>query len=140
MAIKETFRLEIVTPDRKVVDIEAKYFSAPGMEGEFGVLPGHTEFFTILKPGEILYKDSSGERLLAVSWGYVEVKPESVVVLAENAEPAEELDVERARKKMDYWEKELAALKPEDKKQKQYQAKFEREQARIYVASRLLKK
>ncbi len=140
MANKEMFRLEIVTPDRKVVDGEAKYFSAPGVEGEFGVMPGHTEFFTVLKPGEILYKDGSGEHSMAVSWGYVEVKPESVVVLAENAEPAEELDIERARGKMDYWEKELAALEPEDKKQKQYQAKFEREQARIYVASRLLKK
>ncbi|GMT42014.1 MAG: ATP synthase epsilon chain [bacterium] len=137
---EKRFRLEIVTPERKLVDKQVKYVSAPGSEGEFGVLAGHTEFFTTLGTGTISYEDEEAVHMLAVSCGYAEVKPESVVILAENAEPAREIDRERAIRDRERWEKELEGLSFEDKNYKIYQAKLDRAMSRILVASQHLEK
>ena len=93
---RTAFVLEVVTPQRLLVSEEVGELVAPGSEGYFGVLPGHTPFMTTLKIGELTYWRGREERSLAVSWGYAEVGPERVVVLAEMAERAEEIDVERA--------------------------------------------
>ena len=90
------FVLEVVTPQRLLVKEAVTEVVAPGSEGYFGVLPGHTPFMTTLKIGELTYWKGREERHLAVSWGYAEVGPEKVVVLAEMAERPEEIDVERA--------------------------------------------
>jgi F-type H+-transporting ATPase subunit epsilon len=93
---RSAFVLEVVTPRRLLVREEATELVAPGSEGYFGVLPGHLPFMTTLKVGELTYWKGREERHLAVGWGYAEVEPGKVVVLAEMAERAEEIDVERA--------------------------------------------
>ena len=95
---RTSFQLEVVTPDRLVVSDEVTELVAPGAEGYFGVLPGHIPFITTLSIGELTYWRGRDERHLAVTWGYVEVLGEKVIVLAETALHAEEIDAERARK------------------------------------------
>lgn len=96
--IPKTLILEVVTPTRMVVREEVDEVVAPGFEGYFGVLGGHLPFMSTLKIGELAYRKNGRWRHLAVSWGYVEVLPETVVVLADAAEKAEEIDVTRAER------------------------------------------
>jgi F-type H+-transporting ATPase subunit epsilon len=101
-------RLEIVTPEKTVVDEEAKIVIAPGTLGEFGVLAGHTPFMTTLKLGTIRYTDASGkERFVFVSGGFSEALPNKVTVLAESAERRCDIDVERARVALEKAEKRM---------------------------------
>jgi F-type H+-transporting ATPase subunit epsilon len=91
-------KLEIVTPEKTVVSEEAQIVMAPGSLGEFGVLIGHTPFFTTLKVGIIRYRDIKGEeRFVFVNGGFAEVLPDRVTVLAESAERRRDIDVERAK-------------------------------------------
>jgi len=91
-------KLEIVTPEKTVVSEEAQIVMAPGSLGEFGVLIGHTPFFTTLKVGIVRYKDIKGEeRLVFVNGGFAEVLPDRVTVLAESAERRRDIDIERAK-------------------------------------------
>jgi F-type H+-transporting ATPase subunit epsilon len=95
---RSSFKLDVVTPDRPVVSDEVTELVAPGTEGYFGVLPGHTPFITTLGIGELTYWRGKDERHLAVTWGYAEVRGDRVIILAESAERAEEIDVERAER------------------------------------------
>ncbi|MBI3989425.1 MAG: F0F1 ATP synthase subunit epsilon [candidate division NC10 bacterium] len=88
--------LEVVTPQKLLVSEEVDEVVAPGSEGFFGVLPGHLPFITTLKIGELIYRKGREERHLAVSWGYAEVRPDKVIILADIAERAEEIDAQRA--------------------------------------------
>lgn len=98
----DTFKLEIVTPEKKVVDTMAEEIQIPGKNGYLGVLPGHAPLITELSVGEITFRESAGsssnEQRLAVAWGFAEVLPNKVTILAEAAERPSEIDVERARK------------------------------------------
>ncbi len=96
LEIPRKLLLEVVTPQRLMVSEEVDEVVAPGSEGYFGVLPGHLPFITTLKIGELTYRKGREERHLAVSWGYAEVRPDKVIILADVAERAEEIDVERA--------------------------------------------
>lgn len=132
---QSTLHLEILTPEKKLIDRAVRFVAAPGSEGEFGVLPGHTDFFTLLKSGEVAYEGADGGRhLVAVSWGYAQVKAESVSILVENAEKAEEIDLERAKKDLERWETEFAGVTPEERNFEIFRAKIERAKARIEVA------
>ncbi len=93
----KTFLLEIVTPDRLLMREEVEMVLCPGVEGEFGVLTGHAPFISTLKVGELSYMQGGHTHFFAINWGYAEVDPRHVIVLAEGAERAEEIDVERAR-------------------------------------------
>jgi F-type H+-transporting ATPase subunit epsilon len=97
----DTFQLEIVTPEKKVVDTTAQEVQIPGKNGYLGILPGHAPLITELAVGEITFRDSSGsnsnEQRLAVAWGFAEVLPDKVTILAESAERPSEIDVARAR-------------------------------------------
>jgi F-type H+-transporting ATPase subunit epsilon len=95
---RTSLQLEIVTPQRLIVSDEVTELMAPGSEGYFGVLPGHIPFITTLKIGELTFWKGKDERHLAVTWGYAEVRGEKVIVLAETAERAEEVDTERAER------------------------------------------
>jgi len=91
-------KLEVVTPEKSVVSEEAQIVMAPGSLGEFGVLIGHTPFFTTLKVGIIRFKDVKGEeRCVFVNGGFAEVLPDRVTVLAESAERRRDIDLERAK-------------------------------------------
>src|SRR5438270_13260766 len=90
--------LTIVTPERSVVREHVDELQIPGREGYFGILPGHAPLFSELKIGEVSYRKGSQWTFLAVAWGFVEVLPNKVRILAETAERAQEIDVERARR------------------------------------------
>ncbi len=96
--MSDTFQLEIVTPEKKVVDTAAEEVQIPGKNGYLGVLPGHAPLISELAVGEITYRAGAEEQRLAVAWGFVEVLPDKVTILAESAERPSEIDVERARK------------------------------------------
>ena len=104
---RTTFQLEIVTPQRLLVSDEVTELVARGSEGYFGVLPGHIPFITTLDIGELTYWKGKDERHLAVTWGYAEVRGDKVIVLAEMAERAEEIDMERAQRARDRAESRL---------------------------------
>ena len=93
-----TIRLELVTPERLLVSEDVDEVIAPGYEGEFGVLPEHTFLLAILSIGVLRYRRGSETKKVAVCGGFAEVNPERMVVLADLAEKAEEIDVERARR------------------------------------------
>jgi len=88
--------LDIVTAERMVYSDNVDMVIAPGFEGQLGILPHHTPLMTILLPGELRVKKGDEEVSLAISGGFLEVRPDRVVVLADSAERAEEIDVERA--------------------------------------------
>jgi F-type H+-transporting ATPase subunit epsilon len=90
--------LEVVTPERQVISVEVDEVTAPGAEGYFGVLPGHLPFITTLGMGEVGYRSGNQWEYLAITWGYAEVLPNSVTILTETAEMAEEVDIERAER------------------------------------------
>ncbi len=88
--------LEVVTPDHLLLSKEVDYVSAPGSEGDFGVLPGHCHFLTTLRIGELQFRLGEKTEFMSVLWGFAEVTPTKVTVLAEVAEKAEDIDVDRA--------------------------------------------
>lgn len=88
--------LDIVTAERMVYSDNVDMVIAPGFEGQLGILPHHTPLMTTLLPGELRVKKGDEEVSLAISGGFLEVRPDRVVVLADAAERAEEIDVERA--------------------------------------------
>lgn len=94
----DTFQLEIVTPEKRVIDTAAEEVQIPGKNGYLGILPGHAPLITELAVGEITYREHSSEQHLAVAWGFAEVLPDKVTILAESAERPSEIDVDRARK------------------------------------------
>jgi len=99
--IPKTVTLEVVTPTRMVVREEVEEVVAPGAEGYFGVMGGHLPFMSTLKTGELAYRKNGTWRYLAMSWGYAEVRPETVIILAEAAEKAEEIDAARSQRARD---------------------------------------
>lgn len=88
--------LEVVTPDHLLLSKEVDYVSAPGTEGDFGVLPGHSHLLSMLRIGELQFRVGEQTEFMSVLWGFVEVTPTKVTVLAEVAEKAEDIDVDRA--------------------------------------------
>ena len=92
----DTLQLEIVTPDRLVQKDVAEEIQIPGKNGYIGVLPGHAPLITELAVGEIVYRMAGRTTRVAVAWGFAEVLPDKVTILAEKAEKAEEIDVKRA--------------------------------------------
>jgi F-type H+-transporting ATPase subunit epsilon len=105
----DTFQLEIVTPEKKVVETAAEEVQIPGKNGYLGVLPGHAPLITELAVGEITYREHSNNQFLAVAWGFAEVLPDKVTILAETAERPSDIDVERARKAKERAEQRLAS-------------------------------
>jgi len=94
----DTLELEIVAPDKLLVRERVEQVQIPGKSGYLGVLAGHAPLITELAVGEISYRRGADEQRLAVAWGFAEVLPDKVTVLAETAERPSEIDVERARK------------------------------------------
>jgi F-type H+-transporting ATPase subunit epsilon len=105
----ENIELEVVTPEKQVVNDRVQIVMAPGSLGEFGVLSGHTPFMTSLKTGAIHYRDQNGnDQYVFVSGGFAEALPDKVTVLAESAEKMEDIDPERAKSALERAEKRLA--------------------------------
>jgi F-type H+-transporting ATPase subunit epsilon len=96
MSLPTKLALEIVTPDRALVSVQVDEVVLPGSEGYFGVLPGHSPLLASLKVGELWYRVGHEKYYLAVAFGFAEVLPDHVTVLARIAEKAEDIDVARA--------------------------------------------
>ena len=94
---KDNFSVVIVTPGGTRVEYDVHHLRAPGSEGDFGVLRGHLPFMTGLRVGVIRFDTNQGPRIWATSGGYAEVLGDQVTILAETAEEASEIDIERAR-------------------------------------------
>jgi F-type H+-transporting ATPase subunit epsilon len=101
--------LDIVTPDKLLMSKEVDEVTCPGSEGEFGVLPGHCQFLSSLRVGELKYRIGDEIHYMTVMWGYVDVTPKRVTVLAEVAEKAEDINIERAQAKVVEAEAKVAA-------------------------------
>lgn len=97
----EGLRLEIVTPDRVVLEANVDYVGAPGVDGEFGVLPGHIPLLTALTIGELYYKQGAETHWAFVAGGFAEVSDNKVTVLAEAAELSSNIDVDRAQQALE---------------------------------------
>ncbi len=109
-----TFLLEVITPSRKLLSLEAEELTAPGEVGEFGILAGHMHFFSLLKAGEVSYKSGSGKGRIAISSGYAEVGPEKTILLVDSAMTEDEIDVAVARREIDETTERIKDLEPED--------------------------
>lgn len=109
----ETFQLEIVTPDKLVVKDTAEEMQIPGKNGYLGILPGHAPLISELAVGQISYRNGRETHYLCVAWGFAEVLPDKVTILAETAERGEDVDCTRAQKAKERAEKRLTSSDPE---------------------------
>jgi F-type H+-transporting ATPase subunit epsilon len=109
----DTFQLEIVTPVKLIVSEAADEAQIPGSSGYLGILPGHAPLITELGVGVITYKSNGTTHTLSVAWGFAEVLPDKVTILAEAAERPQEIDVERAQKAKERAEELLKSSDPE---------------------------
>jgi F-type H+-transporting ATPase subunit epsilon len=134
MALPTKLTLEIVTPDRALLREEVDEVVAPGSQGEFGVLPGHTPLLSTLKIGELWYRQGQERHYLAIAFGFVEVLPDRVTVLAQVGERAQEIDVQRAERAKQRAEQRLAQAQPH-----LTQIDFDIERARIALMKSLLR-
>ena len=131
----DTFELEIVTPDKMVVRDTAEEMQIPGKDGYLGILPHHAPLITELAVGEITYRKANITHHLAVAWGFAEVLPDRVTILAETAERAEDVDVSRAQTAKDRAENRLVAGNTEEDFTKA-NGDLKRAETRLKVAGR----
>ena len=109
----DVFQLEIVTPEKQVVSDTAEEVQIPGKKGYLGILPGHAPLITELAVGEIVYRKDGQSQYLSVAWGFAEVLPAKVTILAEAAERPEEIDVPRAQEAKERAEERLKSHDPD---------------------------
>ena len=109
----DSFQLEIVTPEKLVVNDRAEEMQIPGKNGYLGVLPGHAPLITELAVGQISYRNGAETHYLCVAWGFAEVLPDKVTILAETAERAADVDCDRAQKAKERAEQRLTSGDPE---------------------------
>ncbi|MCK5916198.1 MAG: F0F1 ATP synthase subunit epsilon [Deltaproteobacteria bacterium] len=130
----DKIRLKIASPYREVLDVEVDEVIAPGEEGQFGVLPGHTPFLSTVSVGQLMYRQGNKLSHVAVSHGYAEVEYYQVIVLLDAAELPDEIDVERAESARKRAEGRLAEIGHEDKDYYEEIAALDRAMNRISVA------
>ena len=131
----DTFQLEIVTPQKQMVkDVAAEEAQIPGADGYLGILPGHAPLITELKAGALTYRAGGTTHTLSVAWGFAEVLPEKVTILAETAERPQEIDVARVEKAKARAEERLKSNNPDVDYDRAEDA-LERAETRIKVAA-----
>src|SRR4051794_26981539 len=114
MALPTTIELQIVTPDKLVLRESVDEVEIPGSEGYFGVLPGHTPMLAALAVGELWYRQGQEKTYLSIAFGFAEVLPDRVTILARLAERADDIDIERAEAAKARAEKLLANAHQQD--------------------------
>jgi F-type H+-transporting ATPase subunit epsilon len=130
----ETFALEIVTPERLVAKDHAEEIQIPGKSGYVGILAGHAPLITELDIGEISFRTTTGSEQLVVAWGFAEILPEKVTILAETAERAEDIDAAKAQQDKKAAEEELQQASAEADTS-QTRAKLRLAEVRLKLAS-----
>lgn len=129
-------KLDIVTAERIVYSEEVDEVIAPGVEGQLGILPHHAPLMTILQSGELVVKRGYDEDIMAIAGGFLEVRPDRVIILADSAERAEEIDAERAEAARKRAEQRIAERAP-DLDTARVEASLRRAVARLAVAERV---
>ncbi len=127
---------EITTPEKVVYSDQVDEVVLPTVQGEIGILPNHIPLVSILKPGELRIKKGNEEEFLAVSGGFIEVRPDKVVVLADSAEKSDDIDEEKAEEARQKAEKLLTEKKTDAKEFAALSAKIEKELVRLKVVKR----
>jgi F-type H+-transporting ATPase subunit epsilon len=127
--------LEIVTPEKRLLSVECDEVRAPGLQGGFGIRPRHAPFLSALRAGELIYTDAGREHRFAIGGGFLQVADDKVIVLADTAEPKEEIDLERAKRTHDGAKAKLSKLTEGDPEYIIEMARVERAAARIFVAA-----
>lgn len=128
--------VEIVTPEKRVLSVQADEAIVPGAQGLFGVRPGHTPFLSLVEPGALTLKEGTSTQTYFVAGGFVEVGNDKVLVLADQAEHITEIDVETTRKRLAEAQEHLKGMSSEDVRFDVESATVRRETARMAVASR----
>ncbi|HTG93795.1 MAG TPA: F0F1 ATP synthase subunit epsilon [Pyrinomonadaceae bacterium] len=132
----EKIQLEVVTPERRVLNEAVDMVTVPGLGGELGILPGHTPLISQLQTGVLSYTQAGKSFQLHVSGGFVEVRDDLVSVLASVAERPEEIDAARAKLSRDKWEKQLNAWSGSEEDFETAKTKLDRSLVRLQLASR----
>ena len=132
--MENKLQLQVLTPHGLVIDEEVDEVVCSGSEGEFGVLPGHVPFFTTLKIGMLVYKKGNASQFVFVNWGYAEVSPDKVMILADSAEKSDDIDIDRAKEAMKRAEERLK--KASDIDSARATSSLERAVSRIMVAGK----
>jgi len=128
---------DIVTQEKMVFSDDVDIVNLPGSEGYMGILPNHTALLTSLTFGEVIVRKNGEEQYFAIGGGFAEVQPNRVVVLADSAESAEEIDLDRAQKAREMAEKMMKEGVPDDPvRYQQIQAALNRAKIRIDVSRR----
>lgn len=133
-------KLDIVTAERVVFSDDVDVIVAPGIEGQLGVLPHHAPLMTILQPGELLIKKGGEEFSLAITGGFLEVRPDRVVILADAAERADEIDIARAEEAKRRAQEWLSRPMPDVDAAARAEAALRRALMRLTVAQRRRKR
>ena len=126
-------QLTVVTRERKIVDVQADEVVLPGTDGEIGVLPGHTPLLAMLSIGQLRYRTGATMNRLVISWGFAEVLPDRVIVLAERGVLPTEIDRAQAEKERAEAEKELLYLSSHDPEFALVEARLEESIAMINI-------
>ncbi len=134
--VEKYFLLEIVTPYGLVVSSKVEEAYIPGSQGDFGVLPGHAPLLTSLRIGDLHYKQDKEVHFLAINRGFAEVTPGKTTILVDTAEPAEGIDLERARAAKTRSEERIKSLSPKDPDYQKEMEALERAEVRIRVAEK----
>lgn len=129
--------LTVVIRDRKLLDVEVDEVVLPAVNGQMGVLPGHTPLLAMLGIGELMYRVGSTQRRMVLTWGFAEVLPERVIVLAERATPAEEIDRAQAERERAESEKELVSIASHDPGFEMLHARLEESIVKIQLSGRV---
>jgi len=131
-----TFKLEIVTAERMVFADDVSGVIAWGVEGQLGILPHHAPLMTMLQPGDLLIKKEGEEEFMAISGGFLDVRPDKVIILADTCERCEEVDIERAESAKRRAEETLKEAGPVSIDAATAEAALRRSLARLKVAER----
>jgi len=134
MEKESKLKLDIVTPYGLILSEDVEEVTCTGSEGDSGVLPGHVPFFTTLKVGMLAYKKGTATKYVFVNWGYAEVGPDRVMVLADSAEKSEDIDPDRAKAAMKRAEERLK--KTEEFDFARSSSSLERAVARVQIAEK----
>jgi F-type H+-transporting ATPase subunit epsilon len=129
--IPSKLHLVVVTRERKIVEIDVEEVILPGYKGELGVLPGHTPLLAVLRVGIMRYREGGKTMSLVLSWGFAEVLPDRVIVMAETAKLPAEIDAAEAQAALREAEKEIADLSSHDPQFAQVEARLEESVAMI---------
>ena len=130
---EEYMQLDVVTPEKAVLSRKALEVVAPGSQGEFGVLIGHTPFLTTLKPGQIVVKTEDRDIYLAIGGGFAEIISNRVIILAETADMAEDINAEEVKAEIDQAHEKLREYGRDDPEYTKWEKRLVRAEVKLKV-------